>query len=688
MTAIEFPPFSAAEELSPPVASKRPKVTELHGDRLVDNYFWMREKSNSEVLEYIKAENAYADAMLASTRQLQDKLYREMLSRIKQTDLSVPHRYGACFYYSRTEQGKQYPIYYRKKDSLEAPEELILDLNVLARGKAFIALGAFQVSDDGNLLAYSTDETGFRVYNLHVKDLRTGQLLPEHEEDVGSVVWAADSKTLFYSTKDAARRSYRIHRREIGAASSDLVYEENDHQFDVYAWRTRSKKYLLLYAESLTTTEVRFLPADQPGAEWEMLVPRKHDRELDVDHHGNSFFVRINDRGRNFRVVQIPVNATGEQNWKEIVPASDEVMLESVDCFANHYVLSERKDGLPRICVVNFKTGEAHDIEFPEPVYDSYLSVNFEWNTNVLRYCYQSLVTPASIYDYNMDTRETALLKQTEVLGGYDPALYASERLFATASDGTTIPISIVYRKGFKRDGSAPLLLHGYGAYGTSYDVSFSASRLSLLDRGWIDGIAHIRGGGEMGKRWHDQGRMMNKMNTFRDFIAAAEFLVQSGYTSTERLAIEGASAGGLLMGAVANMRPDLFKAVLNRVPFVDVINTMLDESVPLTSAEFEEWGNPRNENEYRCMKQYCPYTNVSEQSYPAMLVKTAWNDSLVMYWEPTKYVARLRSLKTDQNPLILVMNMGGGHGGSSGRYDKLHETALDYAFLLSQIQP
>ncbi|HJZ13807.1 MAG TPA: S9 family peptidase, partial [Acidobacteriota bacterium] len=529
-------------------------------------------------------------------------------------------------------------------------------------------------------------ETGFRVYNLFIKDLRTGQLLTDRAEDVGSVFWAADNETLFFSTKDPAKRPYRIYRHVLGAAGNDLLHEEKDERFSVYGWRTRSKKYLIFVMGSLTSTEIRYLPADKPMEQWKTIVERKAEREADLDHHGDQFFIRVNDTGRNFRLVSAPVNAPDYKNWTEVVPHRAEVMLEAVDCFAGHYIVSERSDGLPRLRVVRFENGEAHEVAFPEPVYSASLSVNAEWNTNLLRYSYESFITPLSVYDYNMDLRERKLLKRTEVLGNYDPSLYASERTYATAEDGTKIPISIVYKKGFKKDGKAPMYLHGYGAYGASYDVGFSSNSLSLLDRGFSEAIAHIRGGGEMGKSWHDQGRMMNKINTFTDFIASAEFLVENKYTSKDRLAVEGGSAGGLLMGVITNMRPDLFRVVVNRVPFVDVINTMGDASIPLTAAEFEEWGNSNNKEEYVYMKRYCPYTNIAAKKYPTLLVTTSWNYSQVMYWEPSKYVAKLRSMKTDKNPLIFKINMGGGHGGSSGRYDKLREKAFEYAFVLDQI--
>jgi oligopeptidase B len=670
----------------PPIAEKNPKADMIHGDKRVDNYFWLREKANPKVVEYLQAENAYAEQMLAPTKPLQEKLYQEMLGRIKQTDLSVPYRDGEYFYYSRTEQGKQYSIYCRKKGSLEAPEEITLDLNELAKGHKFMGLGAYQVSDDGNLLAYSLDSTGFRQYTLYIKDLRSGQLLPDKVDKTVSVVWAGDNKTLFYSTEDHAKRPYRLYRHTLGASSDELIYEEKDELFRFYTGRSRSKNYIFMFINSLTTSEVRYLSANQPNSEWKIVAPRQQDREYEVDHHGDLFYLLVNDTGRNFRLVSAPISDPSPQNWKELIPHRSDVMLTGMDFFANHYVIYERKNGLPEIRITDFRSGQSHNIAFPEPVYSAFASTNREWNTNKLRYSYQSLVTPSSIFDYDMDTRTSTLQKQTEVLGGYEAKQYASERLYAMAKDGARIPISLVYKKDFKRDGKAPMLLGGYGSYGASSNVGFSSNRLSLLDRGFVVAIAHIRGGGEMGKAWHDQGRMLHKMNTFTDFIAAGEFLIAQKYTAKDRLVIEGGSAGGLLMGAVTNLRPDLFKAVVSHVPFVDVINTMLDASLPLTVQEYEEWGNPNKKEEYDYMKQYCPYTNLAAKTYPAILVKTSFNDSQVMYWEPAKYVAKLRSLKTDKNPLLFVTNMGAGHGGSSGRYDRLREIALDYAFMLQQV--
>ena len=670
---------------SPPVADRHPKADTLFGDVRVDDYFWLREKSNPAVRAYLEAENAYADRVLAPIAALRETLYREMLSRIKQTDLSVPFREGGYFYYTRTEEGKQYPIWCRKKGTLDAPEEVLLDLNQLAVGQSFMGLGAFQVSDDGNLLAYSLDTTGFRQYALFVKDLRTGQILQDRAARTGSVAWAADNRTIFYTVEDSAKRQYRLYRHALGG-SDELLYEEPDERFNVSVDRTRSGGFLVLSIGSHTTSEARILRADQPSGAFRLVSSRRQDRQYDVDHRGDVLYIRVNDTGRNFRLVTAPVADPREENWREIVPQRPDVMLQGVELFADHYVLVERYDGLPRLVVVSFRTGASHPIRFPEPVYTASPGTNRVWDTPAFRYSYQSFITPGSVFDYDIRTRRSTLLKRTEVLGGYDPGRYVSERVYATARDGTRIPISLVYRRGVLRDGTAPMLLTAYGSYGSPSSVTFASNRLSLLDRGVVFALAHIRGGGEMGKAWHDQGRMMTKMNTFTDFVACAEYLVAQRYTSPQRLAIQGGSAGGLLMGAVTNLRPDLFHAVVANVPFVDVINTMLDASLPLTVPEFEEWGNPRIREQYEYIKQYSPYDNLAAKAYPAMLVTTSFNDSQVMYWEPSKYVARLRALKTDDRPLVFVINMGAGHGGASGRYDRLREMARDWSFVLWQL--
>jgi len=665
------------------VAEHRPVVTERHGERLVDPFGWLRQREDPAVRAYLEAENAYAEAVLAGTREVQERLYQEMLGRIKQTDLSVPYRDRGFYYYSRTEEGKQYPIHCRKAGSIEAAEEVLLDLNQLAEGKSFMSLGEFDVSDDGGLLAYSTDETGFREYTLVIKDLRRGGAhLPFRVERASSAAWSADGQTLFYVTEDEAKRPFRLYRHQLGSDRHDLVYEETDEAFRVGVGRTRSGAWLVMYVGSHTTSEARCLSAADPLGEWRLFAPRQQDREYDLEHQGDRWIVRINDTGRNFRVVSAPLRASSPDQWVELIPHRPDVMIEAVDAFAGHLVVTERVEGLPRLRVIP-ASGEWHAVPFPEAVCEAFLGANREFETTTLRYHYQSLVTPTSVFDYDVVARTTELRKQTEVLGGYDPAAYATDRLFAPAPDGTRVPVSIVWKKGRGQDGTGPLLLTGYGAYGIPYPVSFSSNRISLLDRGFAVAIAHIRGGGEMGKPWHDAGRMEHKPNTFTDFIAAADHLVAQGWTSRERLAIEGGSAGGLLMGAVVNLRPDLCRAVVSQVPFVDVINTMSDATLPLTVGEYEEWGNPALPEQYGWIRAYDPYLNLRPGRYPAMLVRTAFNDSQVMYWEPAKYVARLRGLKADGTPLLLLTNMGAGHGGASGRYDRLREIALDYAFLL-----
>jgi len=671
----------------PPMAEKKTKTTNIHGTTLVDDYFWLREKTNPAVLAHLQAEDAYTQTVMKPTEALQEKLYNEMLSHIKQTDTNVPYRSGNYFYYTRTEEGKQYPIYCRKKGSVEAPEEVVLDQNELAKGQKFMSIGTFSPSDDGNLLAYTTDNTGYRQYVLQVKDLRTGQLFPERIERVTSFAWANDNKTFFYVTEDAVtKRSDKFFRHALGTAKMDLVYDEKDELFDIGTYRSRDKAVIFLQAFSKTSNESRYVRADDPNGTLKVIIPRTPEHEYDVDYRNGLFYIRTNKGAKNFRIVTAPVNDPSEKNWKEFVAHKPEVKIDGISMFADHAVLSEWEGGLQQLEVINFKTNKRSRITFPEPVYAAELGDNREYNTSVVRYNYESLVTPESVFDYDMNTGKSTLLKQTDVPGGFDRNNYQSERVFATASDGTKIPMSMVYRKGVKMDGSAPLLLYGYGSYGYSIPPTFSSRRLSLLDRGVIFVIGHIRGGGELGEDWRQAGRMMNKMNTFTDFIACAEALIKNKYTSKDRLVIQGGSAGGLLMGAVSNLRPDLFKAVVSQVPFVDVLNTMLDASLPLTTSEYIEWGNPNEKAAFDYMKTYSPYDNIAKKDYPAMLVKVSLNDSQVPYWEGTKLVAKLRTMKTDQNPLLLKVNFGAGHGGASGRYDSLRETAFDYAFMLWQM--
>jgi oligopeptidase B len=611
-----------------------------------------------------------------------------MLGRIKQTDVNVPYRKGDYFYYSRTEEGKQYSILARKRGGLDAKEEILLDLNEMAKGQKYLSLESVAVSDDGNLLAYSTDTTGFRQYTLHVKDLRTGRVLPDTAERVTSVCWATDNKTIFYTVEDATtKRSHRLYRHQLGGGADDLIFDEKDELFNIQAERSRSKAFIFVTSESFTATEVRYIAASHPDQPYKVVLPREAKHRYFVDHRGDQFYIRTDEAAKNFRLVTAPVSDPRKANWKEAIPHRKETMLEGVDLFANHLVVYERENGLQKMRVTDLKNNQTHHIDFPEPVYSAFPSANAEFDTAVLRFSYVSFITPSSVFDYNMETRKRVLLKQTEVLGGYNPAAYQSERVYASAPDGARVPVSLVYKKDLNRDGRRPLLLQGYGAYGISSNIGFSSNRLSLLDRGVIFAIAHIRGGGEMGKEWHEQGKMMMKRNTFTDFIAASEYLVREKYTSSDRLVIIGGSAGGLLMGAVLNMRPDLFKAAVVQVPFVDVMNTMLDESLPLTVGEFQEWGNPKVKAEYDYMKSYSPYDNIEAKAYPAILVRTSLNDSQVMYWEPAKYVAKLRAMKTDKNPLLFKIHLGGGgHGGVSGRYDALRDAAFDYAFILTQV--
>jgi len=688
---------------APPVAKKVEHVTEVNGHKLVDEYFWLRDKPNQEVRAYLEGENAYTDAVMKPTEAFQKKLYGEMLSRIKETDVEVPYREGDYFYYTRTEAGKQYQIRCRQKASeagsmdaagtragVPAPhEEVLLDINELAKGQVFMNVAAFAVSKDGNLLAYSYDNTGFRQYKLAVKDLRTGQTLVDHAERVGSVVWANDNKTIFYTQEDdVSKRQYRLYRHTAGTAGPDpVVYEEKDERFYVRADKTRSDAYIFLVSGSHTTTEARYIPANDPDAEWKLIEPRKQGVEYYPDHNAGQFYIRVNDTGRNFRLVSAPIEDPSSKNWHEVMAHNPDIMIDDMDFFRNFCVLYQRENGLPQIRVVDLRSGQSKKIEFPEPAYAAYAYTNRVYDTTELRYGYQSPITPASVYAYDMEKGTSTLLKQKEVPGGYDRTKYDVEQIYAPAADGVKIPISVMYRKGMKLDGTEPLYLYGYGSYGVSIDMFFNSSIFSMVDRGVVTATAHIRGGGEMGKAWHDAGRMMNKKTTFTDFISSAEYLTTHGYGSKDKLVIEGRSAGGLLMGAVLNMRPDLFHAALVGVPFVDVMNTMLDESLPLTVGEFEEWGNPKEKAAFDYMITYSPYDNVAAKAYPDMLVKTSFNDSQVMYWEPAKYVAKMRATRTDHNTLIFKVNLSpAGHGGASGRYDRLHEASFDYAWILGEM--
>jgi oligopeptidase B len=695
-------PNPAKTPTIPPVARREPTPTTLHGVTLDDDYRWMRDKSSPEVIAHLQAETAHAVDFMAPTAALQTRLYDEMLSHIKETDESVPYPYQGWLYYSRTVAGLQYPIHCRKhanrraadEGQPEPAEEILLDVNLLAEGKAFMSLGGMSISPDGYTLAYSTDETGFRQYTLHIRDLKTGEDHPDTAERVGSLAWAADSRTLFYTTEDeTTKRQDRLFRHTLGASSADdtLVYVEPDERFNLGVGKTRDGQFLLVEAGSHTTNECRFLPADQPQAEFRILAPRLDDQEYYPEHRDGLFYIRTNDTGENFRIVTAQVTFTEREHWAEFLPLDPTAPLEDFDLFESFFVTTHRKLGLPVLNVMHFKADgsltEPRPIAFPEAAYTAGSHANREFDTLVYRYSYTSLVSPASVYEYDINTAASTLLKQQEVPGNFDRTLYGSDRVWINAADGTEVPVSIVYRRDrFHRDSTSSLYVYGYGSYGYPLPIGFSATRLSLLDRGVVLAYAHIRGGGELGDAWHDAGKMAIKQTTFSDFTAAVEQLTQLGYGDPKRVAIEGGSAGGLLMGAVVNQRPDLFAVVLSHVPFVDVMNTMLDATLPLTVAEYEEWGNPNEEAAFHTMRAYSPYDNLKPADYPAMLVKTSLNDSQVMYWEPAKYVAKLRTLKQNDTPLLLHVNMDAGHGGASGRYDYLKEIAFDYAFLLTQL--
>jgi oligopeptidase B len=694
--------------IQPPVAEREPHITQIHSTELQDDYAWMRDKESPRVLEYLKAENAYTAAMMAGTEELQKQLYDEILSHIKEDDVSVPYRDGAWEYLVRTEKGLQYPRYCRRpagwasslySTDVTSNETAILDVNKLAEGQPFMSVGDSAVSPDGRLLAYTTDNTGFRQYTLHIKDLTTGEVLPDTAVRVGSLVWAADSKTLFYSTEDEqTKRQDRLFRHVVGdAVRADVeVFHEPDERFNLGVGRTRDRKYLLLQIGSHTTSESWFLASATPEASFQLIAARVDEEEYYVDHRNGFFYIRSNWDAEQFRLMRAAVSASDRNHWEEMLPEQKDAPLEDFDLFESFLVAGYRERGLPVLRV--FSLGDQghpagpRDIRFPDPAYAAFSEINRDFNATQFRYAYQSLVRPSSVFLYDVTTGESTLLKQQEVPGGFDASRYQSERLWFRAHDGTEVPVSLVYRRGvFQKNGTSPLYVYGYGSYGYPLPLGFSASRLALLDRGIVVAYAHVRGGGELGDPWHDAGKMMLKRNTFTDFIEAVEFLVREGYGDPSRVAIEGGSAGGLLMGAAVNFaaaggRPKLFRAVVSHVPFVDVINTMLDASLPLTVGEYEEWGNPNEPAAFDYMRSYSPYDNLHEGAYPAMLVKTSLNDSQVMYWEPAKYVAKLRTLKTNDASLLLHINMDAGHGGASGRYDYLKEIAFDDAFILREL--
>lgn len=684
----------AQTDMKPPVAKKETKVTKINGVELKDDYFWLRSskdkagKVRPEVEEYLNAENSYTEAYMKSTEAFQKSLYDEMLGRIKQTDLSVPYKYGDYWYYSKTEEGKQYPIYFRSKKQHGEGEQLLLDQNELAKGLKYYAIGAFAISNDGHYLAFSSDNTGYRQYTLQVKDLRTGQMLPDKVERVTSVVWANDNKTLFLVTEDdVTKRSDKFWRHEIGTNKNELLYQEKDELFDIGVGRSRDHKMIFLTSYAKTMREVRYLPADNPNAELKIILPREKDHEYSADYYNGEFYITTNKNATNFRVVKAPVADPSEKNWKEFIAHNPAIKIEDLNFFNGYGVVSELENGLEYLRVIDLKSNKSQRINTPETVYTMNLGTNPEFSLEGIRYGYASMITPSSTYEYDFKTGKSTLLKQQEIPSGYDKNQYETKRIWVTARDGVNVPVSLMMKKGTSLDGSAPMLLYGYGSYGISMTPYFSSARLSLVDRGMIYAVAHIRGGGELGEEWRAAGRMFKKMNTFNDFIDVADYFVKNKYTSSDRLVIQGGSAGGLLMGAVVNMRPDLFKASIVQVPFVDIMNTMLDATLPLTTSEYIEWGNPNEKAAFDYMLSYSPYDNVKQQNYPNLLVMTSLNDSQVPYWEGAKFAAKIRAMNPGaKNVVLLKTNMGAGHGGSSGRYDALKETAFAYAYALKQV--
>lgn len=677
--------------MAPPTAKVVPHEMTEHDNVRTDNYFWLRERDNPEVIAYLEAENEYTEVVMAHTEELREKLFEEIKGRIKQTDLSVPYRLGDYYYYSRTEEGKEYPIYARKPGSLEADEEILVDVNEVAEGHGFTSVPSPRISEDQNIMAFATDTTGRRFYTIRFKDLEGDEMLEERIDSVtANVAWANDNRTVFYTRQDPSTlRSYQVFRHVLGTdrSADELVYEEKDTEFGCGVWKTKSKRYIIIGSYQTLSNEYRFLDADDPSGEFELFLPREVGHEHTIDHFGDHFYIRTNDgEAENFKLMRTPVDRTAKANWEAVIPHRDDVLLEDFDVFRDHMVVEERKDGLVQMRIRPWSGEDEHYLDFGEPAYLAYVSTNPEIDTNVLRYGYTSLTTPSSVYDYNMETREKELLKQEEVLGGFDSDDYVSERVFAPSRDGKRIPVSIVYRKGTEMNGENPLLLYGYGSYGYSMDATFNSPRLSLIDRGFIFAIAHVRGGQEMGRQWYEDGKLLNKKNTFYDFIDVGQFLVEEGYTNPDKLFAQGGSAGGLLMGAIANMRPDLFKGVIAQVPWVDVVTTMLDETIPLTTSEYDEWGDPNERDYYLYMLSYSPYDNVEAKAYPNMLVTTGLHDSQVQYFEPAKWVAKLRAMKTDDNRLLLKTNMEAGHGGASGRYKRYEQLAFQYAFMLDLV--
>jgi oligopeptidase B len=676
-----------------PKCEKQPYVIEMFGDKRVDDYYWLNQywlkgPDAPKVVQYLEQENSYYDQVMQPYAKLKETLYQEMVGRIKQTDQSVPYFKNGYWYISKTLEGQEYAVYTRRKGSMDATEELLLDGNKMGAGKSYFALGGLNVSPNNKILAYGVDTVSRRKYRVYFKDLETGKLLADEiPVTTGGVTWANDNKTVFYTQQsETTLRSERVMKHVLGTpvSSDELVYYEADETFSVGVGKTKSEAYIFIESGSTLSSELRFVHADRPSQPFQIFLPREKDLLYTVDHYQDEFYIVTNWDARNFRLMKCPITATDKRSWTELIPHRADVLLEGIEIFKDQLVISERAKGLTQIRVQEWKSRKEHYLDFGEQAYVAGVGYNPDFNTSVLRFSYQSMATPPSTYAYDMNTKSKTLLKQQEILGGFQADQYVTERLWANAKDGTKVPISIVYKKGFKKDGTRPLFLYAYGSYGVSTDPTFSITRLSLLDRGFAFAIAHVRGGQEMGRSWYEDGKMFKKKNTFTDFIDCAEYLIGNGYTQSNRLYASGGSAGGLLMGAIVNMRPDLWKGVIAAVPFVDVVTTMLDETIPLTTSEFDEWGNPKNKESYFYMKSYSPYDNVERKAYPNMLVTTGLHDSQVQYFEPAKWVAKLREYKTDKNILLLQTNMEAGHGGASGRFRRLKETARDYAFILS----
>jgi len=673
------------KNIQPPKAKRVEKELTAHGDTRIDNYYWLRERENPEVINYLKAENKYTEKMLEHTKKFQDKIYKEIIGRFKKSDKSVPYKKNGYYYYTRYEGKSEYPMYCRKKESLENEEQIMLNVNKMAEGSDFYHVTGVTMSTNNNIIAFGVDNVGRRKYTIKFKNLETGKFYEDAiPNTTGSSAWANDNKTIFYSKKDKTLRSYKIFKHILGTdlSKDEEVYHEKDPTFSVYAFKTKSEKYIMIACMSTLSDEFRYLDADKPEGEFKIIQPRERNLEYSVDHFKDHFYIRTNLKAKNFRLMKTPVDKTIKENWKEVIPHRKNVFFQGFEIFNKYLVLSERKNGLTELRIINWDDGSEHYLDFGEQTYTAGIGINPEFDTEVLRYRYSSLTTPRSTYDYNMKTKQKKLLKQEEILGDFSPENYFAERHYAEARDGTKIPISLVYRKGLEKNGTNPLLLYGYGSYGASMSPYFSSVRLSLLDRGFIYAIAHIRGGQEMGRDWYEQGKLLNKINTFTDFIDCAKYLIEKNFTSKSKLFAMGGSAGGLLMGAVANMRPDLFKGIIARVPWVDVVTTMLDESIPLTTSEYDEWGDPRKKEYYDYMLKYSPYDNVKAQEYPHMFVTTGLHDSQVQYFEPAKWVAKLRYKKTGDNVILLHVNMHAGHGGASGRFRSYKRTAMIYAFM------